>query len=67
MHYRHFAIISPWKRAGPSFEQIESPHPRMHCAQFGLNWPKDSGEENENVKRLGQRRTTDEFRSENFT
>ena len=31
--YRHFVIISPWKRVGRLFEQ-SSPKD-MHCANFG--------------------------------
>ena len=31
----------------------------MLCAKFGWNWPNDSGEEDENVKRLQTDRWTD--------
>ena len=42
----YFVIISPWKKAGPFiWTNLNPPHPRMHCAKFGLNWPSGSGEE----------------------
>lgn len=28
----------------------------MHCAKFGWNWPRGSGEKDENIKSLCQRR-----------
>ena len=36
----YFVIISPWKRAGPSFEKkkLNPIHPRMLCAKFCWNW-----------------------------
>ena len=37
---------------------------KMLCAKFGWNWPSGSREEDEYVKSLRQRRTTDKFRSE---
>ena len=62
------------KGRDPSFEQIWIPHhPRLLCAKFGgWNWPRGSGEEDENVKSLrthGQtdRQTTDDRRSEKLT
>ena len=46
-------------------------HPRIFCAKFGWNWPCGSGEEDENVKSLRQRRrqrrTTEKFWSEKLT
>ena len=41
---------------------FNSLHPRMLCAEFGLNWPSGSWEEDENAKSLQQqRRTTDKL------
>ena len=41
-----FAVISPWKRAGPFIWINLNPlHPRMLCAKFGWNWPSGSGED----------------------
>ena len=46
MYFRHFVIISPWKRAGLFIWTNLNPlHPRMLCAKFGWNWPSGSGEE----------------------
>ena len=46
MYYRYFAIISPWKRAGPFIWTNLNPlHLKMLCAKFGWNWPTGSEEE----------------------
>ena len=46
MYFRHFGIISPWKRIGPFiWTNLNFHHPWRHCAKFGLNWPSGSGEE----------------------
>ena len=46
MYFCYFAIISPWKRAGPFIWTKLSPlHPKMPCAKFGWNWLSGSGEE----------------------
>ena len=59
MYFRHFVIISPWKRAGPFIWTNLNPlHPRMLCAKFDWNWPSGSGED-ENVKSLQTDRQTD--------
>ena len=42
--FRYFLIISPRKRAGPSFEQTWIPL-TQRCAKFGWNWPSGSKEE----------------------
>ena len=63
MYFRHFVIISHWKRAGPFIWTNLNPlHPRMLCAKFGWNWPSGSGEEDENVKCLQTDRQTDDGR-----
>ena len=75
MYFHYFAIISPWKRAGPFILTNLNPlHPIMLCAKFGWNWLSGSGGEDENVKSLRQRRqrqqrrrTTDIFWSEKLT
>ena len=69
MYFRHFVIISPWKRAGPfiwtnlnplhPWRNLNTLHPRIHCAKFGWKWPSGSGEEDENVKSLQTDRQTD--------
>ena len=46
-----FAIISPWKRAGPSFYKLASPSSEDTRTKFGCNWPSGSRED-ENVKSL---------------
>ena len=39
-------IISPLKRAGPFiWTKLNTLHPRMHCANFGWNWPSGSEED----------------------
>ena len=46
MYFRNFVIISPWKRAGTFIWTILKPlHRRMHCFDFGWNWPCGSGGE----------------------
>ena len=58
-------VLSPLeKRRDPSYEQIWIPHhPRLLCAKFGgWNWPRGSGEENENVKSLRTDGQTDDER-----
>ena len=72
MYFCYFVIISPWKRAGPFiWTNLNSLHPRMfmYCVKFGWILPRGSGEEDENVKNLRQRRrrTTVKFWSENLT
>ena len=76
IYFHNFAIISPWKRAGPFIWTNLNPlHLRMLCAKFGWNWSTGSGEEDENVKSLQRRRrqrhrrrrTTDKFWSEKLT
>ena len=57
MYFCYFLIIPPWKRAGPFIKTKLNPlHPRMLCAKFGWNWSSGSGEKDENVKSLHQRR-----------
>ena len=47
MCYHYFEIIAPSKRAEVFiWINLNSIHPRMHCAKFGWNWPSSSGEEN---------------------
>ena len=73
MYFHYFAIIAPWKRAGPFIWTNLNPlHPSMLCAKFGWNWPSGSGEEDENVKSLQtdgrtDRETTDDRWSEKLT
>ena len=63
--FHYFVIISPWKRAGPFIWTNLNPlYPRKLCVKFGWNWPSGSGEVDENVKSLRQRRTTDKFWSD---
>ena len=46
MYFRYFDINSPWKRAWPFiWTNLNSIHPRMHCAKFCWNWPFSSREE----------------------
>ena len=46
MYFRYFVIISPLKRAGTFiWTNLNSLHPRMHCAKFGRKWLSASGEE----------------------
>ena len=46
IYFRYFAIISPWKRAGPFiWTNLNSHHRRMICAKFGWNWHSCSEEE----------------------
>ena len=45
MCFHYFVIISPWKRAGLFWTNLNPLHPRMHCAKFGWNWLSGSGEE----------------------
>ena len=52
-YFRYFLIISPFKRAWLFICTNLNPlHPRILCAKFGWNWPRGSGEEDENVKSL---------------
>ena len=72
VYFPYFVIISPWEKVGPFiWINLNPPHPRRHCAKSGWNWPRGSGEGDENVKSLRQRqqwrRTTDKFWSENLT
>ena len=77
MYFRYFFIISHWKGAWPFiWTKLQPLHSRMHCARFGRKWPSGSGEEDENVKSLRQRRqrqrrwqrrTTDKFWSGKLT
>ena len=69
IYFRYFVIISHWKRSGPFIWTNLNPlYLRMLCAKFGWNWPSGSGEEDENVKSLRQRRwTTDKYWSEKLT
>ena len=42
MYFRNFVIISPWKRTGPFIYMNLNPlWPRMPCAKFGWNWPRE--------------------------
>ena len=44
--YLLFHNYLPWKRAWLFiWINLNSFHPRMHCAKFGWNWPSGSGEE----------------------
>ena len=46
MYFRYLVIISPWKRVGAFiWTNLNSLHPRMHCAKFCWNRPSGSGEE----------------------
>ena len=57
MYFHYFVIISPWKRTGSFiWKNSNHLHPRMFCAKYGWNWSSVSGEEDENVKGLWQRR-----------
>ena len=57
MYCRYLIIISPWKMAWPFIcINLILFHPRMLCANFGLNWPSGSGEEEVNVKSLQELR-----------
>ena len=66
-----FRNYLPLEKSGAlHLNKFESRNPRMLCAKFGWNWPSGSGEEDENVKSLRQRRqrrTTDKFWSEKLT
>ena len=47
MYFCYLVIISPWKRVGAFiWTNLNSLHPRMHCAKFCWNRPSGSGEEN---------------------
>ena len=74
MYFSFFVISSPWKRTGTFiWTNLNSLHPRMFCDKFGWNKPSGSGEVDENVKSLRQRRrrqgrrATDKFWSEKLT
>ena len=57
MYFCYFIIISPWKRAEPFIWINLNPlNIRMLCGKFDWNWPCGSGEEDENVKSLWQRK-----------
>ena len=46
MYFRYFVIISPWKRAGSFiWTDLNTLHQKMLSANFCLNWPSGSGEE----------------------
>ena len=68
MHFRYFDTISPCKRTW-SFNLIDlNPlYPRMRCDKSGRNRPSDSGEEENNLKRLQIDREPDNKRSEKLT
>ena len=69
MFFSHYRIISLWKRAEAFIWTNLNPlYPRMLCAKFGWNWLSGSGEEDENVISILQRRQTrDKFWSEKLT
>ena len=77
LFFPYFCNYLPWEKGGAlHLNKLESLHPRILCAKLGRNWPSGSGEVDENVKSLGQRkrqrqqrqrRTTDTFRSEKLT
>ena len=53
MYFRYLVIISPWKRVGAFiWTNLNSLHPRMHCAKFCWNRPSGSGEENFLIKSI---------------
>ena len=67
MYFLYFVIVSPWGKTWPFIWSNLNPlHPRILCAKFGWNWPSGS-EEEENVKSLQWRRTTDKLWSEKLT
>ena len=46
IYFCYFIIISPWKRARSFIWTKFNPiYPRMHCANFGWNWPSGSWED----------------------
>ena len=52
-----FCNYLPWEKGGAlHLNKLESLHPRILCAKLGRNWPSGSGEVDENVKSLGQRK-----------
>ena len=63
-------VISHWKKEGPFiWSNLNLLNPKVLCAKFSWNGYSGSGEEDENVKSLRQRRqrTRDIFWSEKFT
>lgn len=43
---RYYIFSPSLERRGPSFEPtLNPPRTRMHCVEFGWNWPGDSGKE----------------------
>ena len=58
MYFRYFAVISK-KRLGPSFQKKILSHKNALC-QYGWNWPSDSGEETENIKKFTTIKINDE-------
>ena len=56
MYFHYFVNSSPWKRVRPliHLDKLESLYHRMICAKFGWDRSSGSGEEDENVKSLGQ-------------
>lgn len=58
--FHSISTIFPWKRAWPFVITNLSPLYRiMHCAKFGWNMPRGSGEKVENIKCLKTARETD--------
>ena len=57
LYFHYFLIISPWNRVELFIWTNLNPfHPTMLCAKFVWNWSGGSGEEDENMKSLRQRR-----------
>ena len=51
MYFYYVAIISSYNRTWPFiWTNWNHPLPRMLCAKFGWNWPRGSGEEDNDVK-----------------
>ena len=61
LHFRKyillFHIYLPFEKGGAlQLNKLESPLPKDALSKLGWNWPSGSGEEDENVKSLQQRR-----------
>ena len=57
----NFVIITSWKRAWAFiWTNLNALQPRMHCCQFGWNWPSGSWGEVENRKSLQSDGQTDD-------
>ena len=73
MYFRYLVIISPWKRTGPSFEQIWIPFTQGYFVPsfVEIGPVRGFGEEDVNVESLRQRQTmtttTGKFWSEKLT